>query len=45
MSCNGHGANAGMGMGLQRHGTSAVELMLQWAWELMLGMSMELIIP
>ncbi len=30
MSCNGHEANAGMGMGLQSHGADAVELMLAW---------------
>ena len=30
MSCYGHEANAGMGMGLQSHGADAVELMLAW---------------
>ena len=45
MSCNEHEANAGMARGQQRHGTTAVEPMLAWAWELMLGMFMEQMMP
>ena len=45
MSCNEHEANAGMARGQQRHGTTAVEPMLAWAWELMLGMSKEPLMP
>jgi len=34
-----------MARGQQRHGTTAVEPMLAWAWELMLGMFMEQMMP